>query len=282
MPISFHESRLKTSDGITLFLRCAVPDARTRANVLLVHGMGEHSARYFHVAGHLAEHGYRLCTFDLRGHGRSEGPRGDITRYEVLLDDLALVWEHFNSCDERPTFLYGHSLGGQIAINFAVEKRPDARGVILASPWLALAFTPAWWKLLIAQATLKIWPAFTQQTDVNPSRLSRDMAFLESMDDLDLVHHRMSTRMFFELSRGAALARDRAGDWSLPLLLIHGAADPITSVSASRDFFEKITCPDKALRIYPDTLHETHNDLSRQEVLADIAQWLDTHCEQDL
>src|SRR5438067_2431459 len=134
--IKFRESWLETPDGVRLFVRCAGPEPEPmRASVLLVHGMGEHSARYFHVAEHLVRRGYRVCALDLRGHGRSTGRRGDITRYEVLLDDLALAWERLLPADGAPSFLYGHSLGGQIALNFAVEKKPAVAGAVITSPW---------------------------------------------------------------------------------------------------------------------------------------------------
>src|SRR5438067_5246808 len=168
--ITFRECWLSAPDGTQLFTRCAAPteDAgAARANVLLVHGMGEHSARYFHVATHLVSCGYRVCAFDMRGHGRSEGRRGDIASYELLLDDLALVWEWMSTANELPSFLYGHSLGGQVVLNFAVGKKPAASGAVITSPWLRLAFEPKPWKLLFAQLTHKIWPTFTQRTDVN-------------------------------------------------------------------------------------------------------------------
>ena len=299
--ISFHESRLVTVDGASLFARCAAPsDGAPRGTVLLVHGMGEHSARYFHVAGWLVEQGFRVCAFDLRGHGRSEGRRGDIASYDLLLDDLDLVWkkmiapvlcEHSSDTSAgdatlensdhaiAPVFLYGHSLGGQLAINFAAENKPAGLcGLIVTSPWLELAFVPARWKLLIARLTLKLCPSFTQKTDVKPERLSRDLAFLASLSDLHLVHHRMSARMYFELVRGAAQAQENARRIFFPMLLIHGARDPVTSWKASQEFFKAASSEDKTLHIYPEALHETHNDIDREIVRRDLLAWLDAHC----
>ncbi len=273
-----HECRVRMRDGARLFLRCIEPQT-ARASVLLVHGMGEHSSRYLHVAERLAQNGFRVCLFDLRGHGRSDGRRGHVENYAQLLDDIAAV-ENEIARDGSPIFLYGHSLGGQLVINFVIDRKSAAHGVIAASPWFALAFMPRAWKLWLAQLAVRIWPQFTQQTDVRPERLSRDQAFLQSMPDLELVHHTMSAHMYFELVRGAARARECAEKFNLPLLLIQGGDDPITSAAATRAFFEKAKCPDKTLRIYPGGLHETHNDLDREIVLRDVLYWLDARAPQ--
>lgn len=178
---------------------------------------------------------------------------------------------------EGPGFLYGHSLGGQIVINFVAEKNPAAAGVIVASPWLELAFVPGWWKLMLARFALRVWPGFPQRTPVNPARLSRDQAFLQTLRDLDLVHHRMSARMYFELMLGATRAKRHATEFRLPLLLLHGTEDPVTSPAATEEFFNAVPCADKTLHLYPDTLHETHNDICREKVIGDIVAWIDTH-----
>lgn len=131
--MDFRETFLEGFDGTRLFLRGALPAIPIVANVIHVHGMGEHSARYFHVAEHFAKHGCRFCSYDMRGHGRSAGRRGYIERYSELIDDLAIVWNHYRE-DGLPLFLYGHSLGGQVAINFIAQRKPAACGAIIASP----------------------------------------------------------------------------------------------------------------------------------------------------
>ena len=271
------EAQCKMPDGTVLFVHRLEPRQAVRANVVLVHGLGEHSARYRHVAERLAAFGFRPCLFDLRGHGRSEGKRGHIGSYEELLDDAAAVFAEF-ARDGTPTFLYGHSLGGQLAINFATGRKPAIAGLIIASPWLELAFAPRFWKLWLAQLAVRCWPRWTQQTEVRPERLSRDPAFLSSLPDPELIHHRLSAHMYFELVAGARRARDNAATMEAPLLLVQGEADPITSVEATRAFFKNAQSPDKTLLLYPGGLHETHNDLDRETVLRDVVEWLDRRC----
>jgi alpha-beta hydrolase superfamily lysophospholipase len=234
--------------------------------------MGEHSGRYHHVIRRLNEAGLHVLAWDLRGHGRSEGRRGDVRNYDVLVDDLLEVW---SLAGPGPIFLYGHSLGGQITLNFAVRHRPEAAGLIVTSPWLRLAFTPARWKLALAWAASHLWPSFTQDTDMVPTRLSRDLDFLGAMPDPELAHHRMSARMFEALTAGAVNAFRDGVRLTYPMLLVHGDHDPITSVSATEEFFGSLESRDKSLVIVPEGLHETHNDLCREAVLGQIAAWLD-------
>jgi alpha-beta hydrolase superfamily lysophospholipase len=246
-----------------LFVRTWEAPGIARGSILLTHGMGEHSGRYTHVAERLTGAGLRVVAWDLRGHGRSEGRRGDAAHYDLL------------TCSgPQPVFLYGHSLGGQITLNFAVRHRPEAAGLVITSPWLRLAFVPPRWKLLLAWGAAHLWPGFTQETDVVPGRLSRDMDFLLAMPDLDLVHHRMSARMFRELTAGGRRAAEQAPGLTYPILLVHGSHDPVTSVAATEQLFQALKSVDKTLLIVPDALHETHNDLCRESVLAQIAAWL--------
>jgi alpha-beta hydrolase superfamily lysophospholipase len=268
-------------DGAQLLVRSSDPPVSpVRCSILLTHGMGEHSGRYEHVIRRLNDFRFRVIAWDLRGHGRSEGRRGDAADYDMLLDDLQEVWK-LAADGPGPLFLYGHSLGGQLTLNFAVRYRPQAAGLVITSPWLELAFNPPRWKLLLARAASRLWPSFTQDTDVVPARLSRDLAFLSSLPYPHLVHHRMSARMYAVLTDGARRARRDATALPYPILLVHGSQDPVTSVSATRVFFNTLQSADKSLIVVPEALHETHNDLCRESVLNQITAWLDARVPRD-
>jgi acylglycerol lipase len=245
-----------------------------RGTLLLTHGMGEHAGRYTHVAQRLTQLGLRVCTWDLRGHGRSTGQRGDVPAYDLLTDDLQAVWQIAADGGKGPLFLYAHSTGAQIALNFALKHRPPVAGMIITSPWFRLAFEPPWWKVALARATARLWPTFTQNTELVPARLSRDLEFLKSLPNPELNHHRMSARAYFALTEGGERAAREAIALPYPTLLIHGERDPVTSVQATRIFFDAMQSPDKKLVIIPDAVHETHNDLCRDEVLKQICIWL--------
>jgi alpha-beta hydrolase superfamily lysophospholipase len=271
--VIIHQLEHVARDGARLFVRSWEPP-EARGTILLTHGMGEHSGRYNHVAERLTATGVRVVTWDLRGHGRSAGERGDIEGYEMLVDDLQEIWT-LAAAGPRPVFLYGHSLGGQITLNFAVRHRPEAAGLVITSPWFRLAFTAPRWKVSLAWIAARLWPSFTQDTDVMPSRLSRDLDFLMAMPDMDLIHHRMSARMYHALTDGAVRAAREAVALPYPILLIHGDRDPVTSVDATKEFFHALRSVDKSLVIIPEALHETHNDLCRENVLDRITEWIE-------
>jgi len=262
-------------DGAGLLVRSwDPPDAPPRGTILLTHGMGEHSGRYNHVAERLTATGLRVLTWDLRGHGHSDGERGDIEHYGVLVDDLQDLWT-LAAAGPKPVFLYGHSLGGQITLNFAIRHHPEAAGLIITSPWFRLAFAPPRWKVSLAWVAARVWPSFTQDTDMAPSRLSRDLDFLMAMPEMHLIHHRMSARMYHALTAGAMQAARDAVALPYPILLIHGDRDPVTSADATKEFFHALRSLDKSLVIVPEALHETHNDLCRESVLDRITAWLE-------
>lgn len=282
--------RLSTRDGLALHFRwtparqasSAPPLAgEGRPAVLITHGLGEHSSRYWHVEEHLAACGFGVALYDLRGHGRSEGRRGDAPGFQSFLDDLdcviAAVRQRLGP-SPGPLFLYGHSLGGLITLRFLLERpRSGVRGAIAASPWLQLAFAPARWKLCLAALARFVWPGFRQITGVDPRRLSRDATFLAAMPDLHLSHHRLSARLFHEILRACKVVAAGATQIREPLLLLHGQADPVTSWIATHAFYQACASTDKSLKLYPGVFHETHNDLDRSQVLADVSAWLLQH-----
>lgn len=258
------------------------------AAVLFTHGLGEYSSRYGHVLEHLTSHGLEVFTYDVRGHGRSSGRRGDAPGFKVLLDDLALYIEMVqerrrkSGWGDRPLFLYGHSMGGLITLSFLQTRRPNVAGAIIASPWLRLAFEPPRWKLLLGRVARAIYPGLRQLTGLERHRLSRDPEFLQSLPDLDLAHQHISARLFYDILDECDRVFSSAGEKLPPLLLIHGQADPITSWTATSDFYELAGADDKTLKLYPEATHETHNDLDRQKVLDDITTWLEAHLSPPL
>ncbi|HWL51779.1 MAG TPA: alpha/beta fold hydrolase [Chthoniobacteraceae bacterium] len=269
-----HPQELVTPDRLRLYLEESTPDAPPPdgGTVVITHGLGEHSGRYPHVVAALREAGFTVITHDLRGHGRSGGRRGDAPRFAAFLDDLDLILRQLRP--PAPVFLYGHSLGGLIALRY-LQTRPAAiAGAVVASPWIRLAFTPPWWKLALGQVARIVFPRLRQFTGMNEGRLSRDPAFLATLPDLHLSHHHLSARLFFDILKACRAAQHDAPLTLRPLFLLHGQADPVTSWHATRELYEACRSEAKLLRLYPEALHETHNDLDRVAVVAEIVAWL--------
>ncbi len=272
--VSFTESVVEREDGVRLHFRVAEIGRPIRADVLLTHGLGEHAGRYAHVAAALAGRGIRLLAYDLRGHGRSSGRRGDVEKYDDFLDDLRAVSAQapWSGC---PAFLFGHSLGAQLTLRYLQRDRPSVVGAVVASPWLRLAFAPPRWKLAAARVALRFAPGLRFSTGMRLERLSRDLAHLQGMADPHLMAHRISARMFFAVSAAGEIALREAASLEVPLLLLHGDADPITHWRATEELCQRAGAVDKTLKLYAGVLHEAHNDVGRDRVLQDVAEWIE-------
>jgi len=269
------EFKFKTFDGLQLFGQSWQPEDRPRAVICLVHGLGEHSGRYAHVANALNQAGYTLISFDLRGHGKSEGPRGHTPSYEALMKDISSLLEIANKqFPQLSSFLYGNSLGGNLVLNYVIRCQPKPKGVIVTSPWLRLAFEPPRFKIILAQITNYIWPSFSQKNGLDTKVLSRDHEVVHSYENDPLVHDHISTRMFIGIYQSGQWALENASKFSLPLILMHGGDDKIISVKASHEFAntKNKNC---TLKIWDDLYHEIHNEPEKEEVFKFLINWLD-------
>jgi alpha-beta hydrolase superfamily lysophospholipase len=247
---------------------------KPKAVVVLVHGHGEHVGRYVHVAEAFIKAGYALSGFDLRGHGKSGGPRGHTSSYEALMDDIAdFLAQVANRYPRLPLFLYGHSLGGNLVLNFILRRKPNVVGAIVTAPWLKLAFDPPAVQVTLARAMNKIAPGFTQNSKLDTTALSRDVQIVKAYDNDPLVHDKISARLYVGIYDSGLWAIEHASGIPVPLLLMHGTADRLTSAQASRDFAErggkKVTW-----RAWDGWYHEIHNEPEKAEVLKVMTTWM--------
>ncbi len=271
---------IRTDDGLTLATRRWTPHGQAKAAVVIVHGIGEHSGRYAHVAAHLLLHDYAVYAFDLRGHGRSEGePRVYVESFDDYAHDLARFLGYvLADAPGLPVFLYGHSLGGGIAAYYVTERGTDGlAGLVLSSAALKI---PADLSPLLQKAAgllSRLVPKLPL-TKLDPSHLSRDPAVVRAYEEDPLVYTGgVRPRVGAEVLRVTEHVRDHANAFTLPLYLFHGTADKITDPEGSRWLYEHAPSDDKTLKLYEGFYHETHNEPDRDRVLADLTDWLDAH-----
>jgi alpha-beta hydrolase superfamily lysophospholipase len=253
------------------------PEGQPKAAIVLVHGLGEHCGRYAHIGAMLAEKGYALLGFDLRGHGKSGGSRGHTPSYDALMDDITAFFKQVDErCADLPRFLYGHSLGGNLVLNYALRRKPDLNGVIATGPWLELAFQPPAAQVRLGRLMNGIAPGFTQHSKLDATGFSHDQTVVSAYENDPLVHDKISARLFVAIYESGLWALEHAAEFPLPLLLMHGAADPITSAKASREFAER--AGDKVtLKVWDGLYHEIHNEPEKAEVFKVMLDWLGKH-----
>jgi alpha-beta hydrolase superfamily lysophospholipase len=283
---------LRLPDGTETFVReWPVPDGvARRGSILLVHGLGEHIGRYGHVAERLAALGLEACGYDLRGHGRSAGPRGSIPHADALLDDLRFVFDDLErrgraAGDTDPTssgstgdaapMLLGHSLGGAIAARGTSGGWVAPRALVLSSPALALHVTrPQAAALAIAR---RLIPDRPLPNGLPTDRLSHERGVVEAYRADPLVHDRITPRMFGFLAEAGEAARRDAARLTVPTLMLVAVDDGLVDQRGSRELAARLAPGIATTRFYDGLYHEVFNEREpdRSRVIGDLADWVE-------
>jgi alpha-beta hydrolase superfamily lysophospholipase len=275
--MGYREIEWKSADGTAMFACEWSPDPSKplRAVVGIVHGMGEHMGRYSHVAEMLTAEGYGVIGFDQRGHGRTAGKRGHVPAYEGLLEGVDFILGEARSKHPgAPLFLFGHSMGGNVTLNYLLRRQPDIHGAIVTGPWLKLAFKPPSLQAVIGRVIEKIYPKYTNSRPMVADHLTSDPAMIERYVKDKLGHGQITAKFYFGVHRAGNWALEHAKELKVPLLLMHGGDDQVTSIHASKQFAES-TPALSSWKEWPGFKHELHNETGREEVFAVIRGWLD-------
>jgi alpha-beta hydrolase superfamily lysophospholipase len=268
-----------TDEGLQLHTRHWPATAAERGQLLVVHGLGEHSERYAHVAAALNAKGWDVHGWDHRGHGRSQGRRGDIPDRDALLRDTARVIDSVRR-PGGPFVLLGHSLGGVIAARFAAEAlstRPAAwsrplDGLVLSSP----AFNPGLSGLqtLALAVAEKLAPGLAVGNGLKPEWISRDPAVVSAYASDPLVHDRITARLTrFIVDAGKRVIAD-APAWRLQTLLMWAGDDRCVAPRGSEAFAAAAPANVVATRPWPGLYHEIFNEPEKAEVIGVLTDWL--------
>ena len=273
------ERALVADDGTALYLQGYREAGSAEAVVLVVHGLRDHGGRYAGLARSLAKRGWPTYALDLRGHGRSAGPRAWTSRFERYVDDVALAVEAVREAEPgAPLFLLGHSMGGVIAALYA--ERPDARidGLILSAPALEVDVGPL--ARCGANLVADLSPA-SPLFALDMSHWSRDPAVIaDNQADPLVLQSAAPIQTGVQLLEAAAEALRGAPFVRVPTLALHGDADLITSPSGSRRFVESVRAEHKALRLYRGAFHDLWHEPEREAITADLRSFLEAH-DQD-
>jgi len=243
--------------------------------VVLVHGMGEYARRYERtVIPALLKESIAIVSFDQFGHGHSSGKKGHHPGFKYLLDAVEqAILKAQELYPSKPVFLYGHSMGGNVVINYALRRPNKLKGFIVTSPFLRLAFEPPALKMIFGKLIDRIFPSLTMPNELDLEALSKDQHEIEAYKNDPLVHDRVSTSYSLRLMETGEWALKNASALHTPMLLIHGAKDRITSCKASKEFAEHAGEQVTFVSV-ENGFHELHHDLEKQQVLDQICQWI--------
>lgn len=258
------------------------PQGEAKAVVVLAHGYAEHMGRYRHVTEALTEQGYIVFAMDHRGHGESEGERAWVEKFDYFIEDLhLLVLEAKGAHRTLPLFLLGHSMGGLIATRYALRYQELLDGLILSGAAIQVGddVPPALKRVssFLSQVAPKL-PVLDKAQNV----LSRDPEVERRFSNDPLCYNgKVKARLGYEMMVASQEVRTRLEQLTLPLLVMHGSADRLTTPAGSQLLYERATSPDKTLHLWPDYYHEIFNEVEKEHVIAYLLDWLEAHVRHE-
>lgn len=250
-----------------------------QAGIILVHGMFEHSRRYEEFAAHMAGHGFSVFLPDLRGHGASEGRRGHVRSFDVLLQDLDRFRREVQGLVplDLPLFLIGHSLGGLISLRYLEEYEASFDGAIMTSPWLGTAVAIPRWQVLAAAVLNRILPAFPFPFRLDPDDLTQDPERSADYREDPQIHSTITPRLFTEISSAIETALRRGDRIGVPVLFLLAGGDRIVDTERSLAFARSLPSEDITVEVLEKQHHEVLQERDRAATITRIRDWIQDH-----
>ena len=277
-PNEHREGTFPGSHRIPLYYQAWLPtQARPRAVIVNLHGLGDHSGLYPNLASHFPARAVALYAFDMRGNGRSPGQRAYLGSWKEYRGDLEAFVGRVREWEPGlPLFLLGNSLGGLVVLDYVLHQPGQVEGVIAAAPVLGDVGVPPV-LMALGRVMSRVLPRFSLNVGMDLTGLAREPSVVEAVLADPLFHRRGTARLSTEVTAAIDRVQHLAGTLSVPLLILHGSADRMVPPDGSRTFFAKVRFPDREFREYPDAYHCLFADLGFEAVLGDLEGWIDRH-----
>lgn len=265
-------------DGLKIFTQSWLPQGEARAVIVVVHGLGEHSSRYGHVAAAFNAAGYAVYALDHRGHGRSGGERAYFDSFDHAVADLKQFVDSVKSAQpNQKLFIYCHSLGTLVGLSYALRYGAGLSGMIVSGTPLEVESQTS--RVLVLGASLlnSLAPK-TSIASLPPEFLSTDPAAVKAYEQDPLNDHKSPrARMGYHVLHVSRAVKAGLPTLKMPLFIIHGGGDRICPPAGSETLHRGAGSADKTLKIYSGLYHEIHNEKDQASVLADMVGWLNAH-----
>lgn len=274
----YTEGRFTGQKNLSLYSQSWQPDGIPIAVLLVIHGLAEHSGRYLNLVNYFVPRGYAVCTYDLRGHGKSEGRRGYVERFSYYLDDTKTFIESVcRNHENTKMFMVGHSMGGTIAVAYAIEHQYELDGLITSGALLKVGSSVTKVAMLMAKILSFLLPTMGVSV-LDASTICTDRTVVDAYVNDPLVFRgKVSARLGAELLGTIQKLPSRLHVLSQPILIMHGAADRLCDPESSKRLYELAGSGDKVLKFYEGFYHEIFNEPLRDQVFSDMEGWLNRH-----
>jgi acylglycerol lipase len=256
-----------------------LPEDETKAVLLVVHGLAEHSGRYMNLVHHFLPLGYAVYAFDHLGHGRSDGQRVYVERFTDFTDTLTLFRKMIRDWQkDKPVFLVGHSMGGLIGALYLLDHQKELAGAVLSGPAVKIPDNIPAVTIFLGKALSVLAPRLGLIAPPEASGVSRDPAVVQAYETDPLVYRgKMTPRLGSEMLKVMRCVATESSRITLPLLILQGSADRLVDPSGAQMLHNRVASPDKRIILYEGLYHEVFNEPEHDQVLKDVETWLEAH-----
>ena len=272
------EGYLKGVRDTDIYYQCWLPEGEPKAILLIVHGLGEHSGRYMNVVNHLVPSGYAVYGIDHIGHGKSDGERAFVERFQDYTKPLKKYFDMIRDWQpEKPIFLIGHSMGGLISAAYLLEHQDELSGAVLSGPSIKVPDNISQAMIFVGHMLSTIMPK-TGLIQLDAEGVSRDPVVVDAYVNDPLVYTGKTTaRLGAELLKTMRYVTEHATEIKLPIMIVQGSDDKLVDPSGAQLLYDLVGSEDKTIKIYDGFYHEVFSEPEHEQVLNDVETWLEAH-----
>jgi alpha-beta hydrolase superfamily lysophospholipase len=258
-----------------VFYQYWLPQDDPKARLLIVHGLAEHSGRYVPFVNFFVPKGYAVYGMDHIGHGRSDGHKVFINKFDDFSTTLKMMVDRISTEEsKKPIFLVGHSMGALISLVYLIEHQKDIDGCIISGPLVKIPDSVPTVQIIAGKVLSKIAPKMGV-LKLNPQKVSRDPEVVRSYIDDPLVFSgQVTARLSAEISSAIAHLRQNFDKISCPILILQGDADKLVDANGAPELYKHAASKDKTLKIYKGLYHEVYNEPEKVNVFNDVNHWI--------
>jgi alpha-beta hydrolase superfamily lysophospholipase len=272
------EGTFKSSKGLKLYYQCWQPDTNPKAVLLVVPGLAEHSGRYTNLVNYFVPRAYAVCGLDTQGHGKSDGARCYIDKFQDYANDVKIFFDIVHQrYSDRKVFLLGHSMGSAIAIVYVAQHQHDLAGLIMSGATLKPGSSVPSILKVVVRVISKLFPKMGVAV-IDASTISQDKAVVDAYVNDPLVYRgKVTARLGAELVKILDRLPSLIPQITLPIIIMYGTEDRLSNPEGSRMLYDLVGSRDKTLKKYEGFYHEIFNEPEHLQVMADLEAWLAAH-----
>jgi alpha-beta hydrolase superfamily lysophospholipase len=272
------EGFFKGLRGANIYFQSWLPESEPKAALLIVHGLAEHSGRYMNVVNHFVPLGYAVYGIDHLGHGKSDGTRVYVERFDDYTNTLKIYFGMIQRWQpDKPIFLVGHSMGGLISAVYLLDHQGELAGAVLSGAAVKVPSNITPGLLLVGKMLSALIPKFGL-LGLDADGVSRDPGVVKAYVNDPLVHTGKTTaRLSAEMLKAMEYVGGQAARITLPIMIVQGSADKLVDPAGAQMLYDAVSSADKEIRIYDGLYHEVFNEPEHDKVLRDVEIWLEAH-----